>query len=334
VTDPPGNLIDTDRYSDILRPRLMSPGERAISLTNFGRSEQAADIDHPPNCDGFGRLHLFELEAFDDWPSNPLPIRPALQALDLPMDTSLPAQVFQNSGCNWRCWYCYVPFDDLTTRRGEFVPVARMVDCTLETHAGKQMVDLSGGQPDLVPEWPVWFLEELAKRSADQVYVWSDDNLSTDYLWKFLSASEIDLLSDNTRYGRACCIKGFDPESFSFNTRAHAELFDRQFQLLRRLREDSRIDYYVYLTITTPNTTDLAAKMARLVDRLQAIGEYVPLRCVPLKILEWGPMAARMTPATTAALQNQHAAVDAWLTEVHRRFPGTLASVNVEDVPR
>src|SRR5947209_8669309 len=100
MVDPPGNLINTDAYSRSLRGRLVSLDERAISLTNFGRSEQTSDFQKPPNCDGFGRLHLFELEAFPDWPSNPLPIRPALRALGLPMAASISAQVFQNSGCN------------------------------------------------------------------------------------------------------------------------------------------------------------------------------------------------------------------------------------------
>jgi uncharacterized Fe-S cluster-containing radical SAM superfamily protein len=332
MVDPPGNLIRTDEYSDLLRARLMMTENRAISLTNFTRSVQSEDLTVPPNCDGFGRVHLFELEAFDDWPSNPLPIAPALKALGLPGKSSLSAQVFQNSGCNWRCWYCFVPFEDLTTRRGEFVPVTQMVDCTLDTHDGKHMVDLTGGQPDLVPEWAAWFVEELLARAVDRVYVWSDDNLSTDYLWRFLSPAQIAMLGDPTRYGRACCIKGFDVESFSFNTRAYPELFDRQFELLRRLRTDSTIDYYVYLTITTPTALDMATKMSAFVDRLQAVGEYVPLRCVPLKILEWGPVTPRMTVATTEALNNQHAAVDAWLAEIDRRFPGV--SMPIEEAPR
>ena len=332
MVNPPGNLINTGAYSKSLREHLISPHDRSISLTNFGRSSQAEDFRNPPNCGGFGRMHLFELEAFDDWPSNPLPIRPAQHALGLPQATSVSAQVFQNSGCNWRCWYCYVPFADLTTKRGEFVPVERMVDATLEAHEGRHVVDLSGGQPDLVPEWSVWFLEELATRQADRVYVWSDDNLSTDYLWRYLSPAQIDVLGNRSRYGRACCIKGFDDESFSFNTRAYPTMFDRQFDLLRRIRESTQIDYYVYLTITTPTTTELAAKMSHFVDRLQTVGEYLPLRCVPLKIIEWGPMAGRMTPTTTEALHNQFAVVDAWLTETSRRFPGV--AVPIEDVPR
>ena len=35
---------------------------------------------------------------------------PASQALTLPRADLLRAQAFQNAVCNWRCWYCYVPF--------------------------------------------------------------------------------------------------------------------------------------------------------------------------------------------------------------------------------
>lgn len=326
------NFIDTDAVSDSLRGRMIDLERRAISLTNFGRSDQTGDLSAPPNCHGFGRVHTFVEDAFDDWPSNPLPIRPAARGLGLDSPHSLPAQVFQNSGCNWRCWYCYVPFADLTARRGEFVPVDELVDWDLAAHPEKHVVDLSGGQPDLTPEWTVWFLEEADRRGADHVYVWSDDNLSTDHLWRVLTAEQLAYLGEHPRYGRACCIKGYDPESFAFNTMADPSLFDRQFALLQRLQHESAIDFYVYLTITTPSVEDLANRMHRFVDRLQSIDEWLPLRCVPLKVLEWGPVTSRMTPLRATALQHQFAAVEAWLTEVAKRFPGSRPPI--ENVPR
>ena len=99
-----------------------------------------------------------------------------------------------------------------------------------------------------------------------------------------------------------------------------------------RLQSTTEIDYYVYLTITSPSTTELATRMTAFVDRLQMIHEYLPLRCVPLKILEWGPAADRMRDPQRAATNNQFAAVAAWLDEIERRFPGV--STPIEDVPR
>ncbi|GJJ16335.1 hypothetical protein MTY414_00080 [Mycolicibacterium mageritense] len=326
------STINTDSYSARLRPRMLNHDERSISVTNFASSAQSSDLSNPPNCHGFGRRHLFEVEAFNDWPINPLPIRPALRALDQPPATSINAQVFQNAGCNWRCWYCFVPFADLTTHNGVLVPVETMVDCTLADNPDPHMVDLSGGQPDLTPEWPVWFLQALDARSVDRVYVWSDDNLSTDYLWRYLTPAQIAYLGEHPRYGRACCIKGFDPESFAFNTSASPDLFARQFELLHRIRTTTKIDYYVYLTITTPTTNDIEQRMRSFVDRLQSVHEYLPLRCVPLKILEWGPVSGRLNPERRNAMTNQLHAVELWLGELAARFPGVEESI--ENVPR
>lgn len=326
------NFIDTDHVSIDLRSRMVDVDRRAISLTRFPESEQQTDLSEAPNCDGFGRVHTFVEDAFDDWPNNPLPILPAVRALGLTEQSSIAAQVFQNSGCNWRCWYCFVPFADLTARRGTLVPVSQMVTWTLDTHKEPHMVDLSGGQPDLTPEWSVWFLEELDRRSADQVYVWSDDNLSTEHLWTSLSTEQRSYLGEHPRYGRACCIKGYDKASFSFNTLASPEMFDRQFELVRRLREDTKIDFFVYMTITTPTTETLSGNMRAFVDRLQAIHEFLPLRCVPLKILEWGPVGPRLNDERRQALQNQFSALDAWQAEIARRFPGAIPAV--VDVPR
>ncbi len=326
------SMINTDDFSARLRPRMVDINGRGISLTNFTSSAQSADLSLPPNCNGFGRRHLFEVEAFSDWPTNPLPIRPAQHRLQVATTDSISAQVFQNSGCNWRCWYCFVPFSDLTAHNGVMTPVDAMVDCTLADNPGPHMVDLSGGQPDLTPEWSVWFLEALDARNADQVYVWSDDNLSTDYLWRYLTDEQIAYLGNHPRYGRACCIKGFDPESFAFNTSAHPDLFERQLDLLHRIRTTTEIDYYVYLTITTPTTTDIENRVRLFLDRLQQIHEYLPLRCVPLRILEWGPVGRRLDARRRGSMTNQHRAVEVWLTEIEARFPGVEEPI--ENVPR
>ena len=93
------------------------------------------------------------------------------------------------------------------------------------------MIDLTGGQPDLTPEWVPWMIQEIQSRNLDDtIYLWSDDNLSTDYFWRYLSDDDIELVCNERNYGRVCCFKGFDQESFTFNTLADESLFDRQFR--------------------------------------------------------------------------------------------------------
>jgi hypothetical protein len=195
------------------------------------------------------------------------------------------------------------------------------------------MLDLTGGQPDLTPEWPWWMLQALDSNGLDDVYVWSDDNLSTDYLWRYLDRDQIDYLGAHPRYGRACCLKGFDATSFSFNTKASAAAYDFQFDLLQRLQNETSIDYYLYVTFTTPTTQDLNLSMRVFVDRLQDISEFLPLRTVPLRILEWGPVRQRMDAQRRRSLELQVDVVNAWQEELDHRFSGPVPS-RITEVPR
>jgi hypothetical protein len=194
-----------------------------------------------------------------------------------------------------------------------------LVDAYLAGQDPPPILDLSGGQPDLVPEWAVWTLQALEDRGVGHVYVWSDDNLSTDYFWRYLTEPERELLATHPRYGRVCCFKGFDAESFAFNTRAAPELFDRQFELFCRLLSTG-MDLYAYVTLTGPSTSRIGEKVARFVDRLQQIAEMLPLRTVPLEIKVWGPVAPRIGAAHHQALRVQAEAVAAWNTEIGARF--------------
>lgn len=327
--------IDTAGYSAELRDMLIDTDLRAIKLTHFGDSQQSNDLRELPNSGGYGRIHHFSSDEGSDWPANPLPIEPACRALGIDIPTSMNAQVFQSSGCNWRCWYCYVPFEDLTGRRGAHVTVRAMVDGYLALDDRPRVVDLSGGQPDLTPEWPVWFLTELRDRGIDDCYVWSDDNLSTDYLWRYVSEDDRALLDEHANYGRACCLKGYDEHSFAFNTKASPNDFSTQFELLDRLRNATNIDFYVYVTFTAPSIDDgLAKRVGQFVDRLQSVSPTLPLRTVPLKVLEWGPVGPRLNNDRRAALHNQHEVVRLWQHELEDRFSPVERQLSIVDIPK
>jgi len=122
------------------------------------------------------------------------------------------------------------------------------------------------------------------------------------------------------------CIKGFDTESFAFNTTAAPELSDRQFTLFARLLATG-MDLYGYATFTTRSAGGIAAKMRAFTDRLQRIAEHLPLRVVPLEIQVWGPVAPRMRADRHASLGLQQEAVAVWRDELTRRFaPSDLAA--------
>lgn len=316
-------LIDTDKFSQTLRQRGIDDHGKRVLLTRFTGSEQERDLSLPSNCDGFGRIHHFKRDQGTDWPANPLPIDPAAHHLGLETIDTIRAQVFQNAVCSWRCWYCFVDFKLLAgdSKYSEFKSVSQLIDCYLSQENRPPIIDLSGGQPDLVPEWLLWFADELQRRKlSSSVYLWSDDNLSNDYLWRHLKETEIQRLASYSNYGRVGCFKGFDEESFSFNTKAEPELFNRQFGLMRRL-VNAGFDVYGYGTFTSPHSNLVHRRMSNFLDRLQEeIHPNFPLRLVPLKIVEYSPTSYRMNDRTTASLAAQYDAINAWNEELERRF--------------
>ena len=190
------------------------------------------------------------------------------------------------------------------------------------------MIDLTGGQPDLVPEWIPWTLDALGSAGvADSVYVWSDDNLSNDYFFRYLSEDTRYRVAQHPGYGRVCCFKGFDQASFSFNTRAAPDLFDRQFELFSRLLATG-MDLYAYATFTSPTPDSLPAAMTTFVDRLQRISEALPLRLIPLEISEYGPVEPRLRCRTPningGAAASNRCVAERTGPEIHRgRAPDT-----------
>lgn len=326
--------IDTDTWSAQYRAKLVDVNQRRLLITRFTGSVQEADLTEPPNCAGFGRIRHFRRTTAPGWPTNPLPIDPAARALHLVAPDQLPAQVFQLAGCNWRCWYCFVPFDLLSAnpKHAGWLTPAEMVDRYLADPAPPPMIDLTGGQPDLVPEWILWMMTELRNRHLEhEVYLWSDDNLSTDYFWRFLSEADHEVIATYPMYGRVCCFKGFNPASFAFNTHAEPDLFDRQFTLMGHLLELG-IDLYAYTTFTTPTPERIREDMPRFVDRLQALDPNLPLRTVPLEIQVFTPVEARLTEANRAAMLHQWAAIDAWQRELEVRYSAAERAQPITDV--
>ncbi len=314
--------IDTEKFSAKLREKAINIGRKAILVTNFRDSDQEKDFTEASNCKGFGRIRHFRLDAGKDWIPNPLPILPAAKALGVEPDSEIRAQVFQNSICNWRCWYCFVDFKLLCgdSKRASFLTCNEMVDMYIDQLNPPPMLDLTGGQPDLTPEWVPWMMETLRERGLDdKVYLWSDDNLSNDYLWEYLSNDQIDLISSYKMYSRVCCFKGIDESSFSLNTKADPKLFENQFELCRKLF-DLNLDLYFYITLTATTDTDFLKSIPEFFDSAQSIHEFLPLRILPLRIFKYSTIKPRITNILENMLEGQDMALKVWMSELRKRF--------------
>lgn len=327
--------LQSDQLAQRYRSTAIDIPNQRILVTDFRNTRQEEDLTVPPNCGGFGRIRHFVRHRDLTWLPNPLPIDPACKALNLQPHDMIRAQVFQNAVCNWRCWYCFVPFPllDGNKAHSEMVTAAQLIDLWSVETDRPQLIDLTGGQPEIVPEWILWTMRELESRNLTRdVYLWSDDNLSTDYLWTHLTDQDRSYIASYPMYGRVCCFKGFDEHSFSFNTAASPNEYSTQFARMKRLLILG-LDLYCYVTFTTDDTTELRTKMANFVDRLQSLDENLPLRTVPLKIDVFSPTEPRLTPTRISSLENQRFAVDAWKNEIEHRYPASLRNIHISDVP-
>jgi uncharacterized Fe-S cluster-containing radical SAM superfamily protein len=309
-----------------------------VLVSRLEASDQETDLTLPPNCAGLGRIRHFRRETAVGWPSNPLPIDPAARALGLRPSDLVMAQVFQNAACAWRCWYCYVPFNLLAgdERRSEWRTAEELVELWSGEPDRPRVIDLSGGSPDLTPEWVIWFMEALEARGlAGEAYLWSDDNLSTDYVFTRLTEADRDRLVAYRNYGRVCCFKGFDPEAFAFNTGADPAGWERQFELFARY-VDLGLDVFGYVTLTGPNPAVVGNSVPRFVDRLSEIAPELPLRVVPLEIVPFTPMREREERRRAATGETgrtvQAAAITLWRAELERRFSPEQRARNISDV--
>lgn len=319
--------IQTDRFSAALRSRGIDLANRRILITKYRDSLQTQDLTLPANCQGWGRIHHFYRGQSDAWLPNPLPIDPASRWLGLNFPDLIQAQVFQNAICSWRCWYCFVDFRLLSadSRYSSFLTAEEMLDLYLAEDGRPSIIDLSGGQPDLVPEWVLWFADAVAERGLQrEIYLWSDDNLSNDYLWRFLGPEEVRRLSSYRNYGRVGCFKGFDSDSFAFNTHAEPTLFRQQFTRMKKT-VDLGFDVYGYATFTALSDESLARRMSDFLDQLQELVHPIfPLRLVPLEIKAFTPTRRRMNADHERAIAVQKQVLLAWNQELQRRFSAPI----------
>ncbi len=306
--------IRTDDVAARMRSRIVRPALRELLVTRLEGSEQEGDLTSPVNCGGLGRIRHFRRSTAPGWPANFLPIDPAARALNRPQTDLVEAEVFQNAACAWRCWYCYVPFELLggDERRGEWVTADDMVQRYAALPDRPGILDLSGGSPDLTPEWVPWTIEALERQGiSDTTYLWSDDNLSTDLVFTVLDDQQRRSMA-RPGYGRVCCFKGFDAESFAYNTGAEPDGFSLQFDRFSRYL-DLGIDLYAYVTLTGPERDGVEDKMATFIERLEKMWGALPGRTVPLRIDTFGPMVARNAKRDLAVpLAVQEAAIAVW----------------------
>jgi len=204
-------------------------------------------------------------------------------------------------------------------KNGEYFSASELIDMFLAVE-DINVLDLTGGQPDLVPEWILWVMEELDKRNLrNKIFLWVDDNLSIDYFWKYLNNGQIEYITKFPKHSRVGCFKGYDENSFSFNTGVNPKLFQRQFDLFQRFIKEG-IDMYAYVTFTNKEDIHLDRNIKLFMDRLQRLHHNLPLRTIPLKIVSFSAVHSSDQENFSQALNFQFKIYSAWQNELYNRF--------------
>jgi len=315
-------IADFDSIAENLRSKSII-GNNQFLISRFTNSAQEKDLSEGSNCQGFGRIHLFKFDTGNDWVKDPLPHQVAAWKLGLPFRHEERVQVFQNAACNCRCWYCFVDYKLLSASKSnsDFKTADDLLDLFLQEKNRPYIIDLSGGQPDIIPEWPIRMMEALIRRKLDNhCYLWLDDNLTTYYAWKYLTDDDFEVMRNFKNFGRVGCFKGFSPESFHENTRAHPEIFKRQIDIMSKW-VNSGLDMYGYITLTTSSLDNFEQSLKNFMDEVQdKIHPDFLLRIVPLKIALYTPVEGRIDKKTSDAISNQNVVLSAWNDELAKRY--------------
>lgn len=317
------------------RKSIFDENRNAFLLSRVENSDQEKDLTLPPNCDGYGRIRHFKRFISDEWGQDPLPIDPACKILGLKSRDMIITQVFQVASCNVNCWYCFVPDDlkEASKCNAKWFLASDIVDLFQRDCENVSVLDLSGGNPELVPEWIYYIMKELERRKINKkVYLWSDDTLTTSYFFECLNEKQIEYIKNYKNYGKVCCFKGFDKNSFSFNTRLPEVYFDKQFENFERYYTLG-LDLYGYVTFTTDNINNLKEKINKFIERLRKIHPLLPLRVVPLKIAIFTPVLNRLNINYIQALEKQILVYKEWRNQLEDIYDATLLNAKICDIP-
>ena len=304
-----------------IRRKILNCESKMVKLTKFVGLDECNDENCYVNCGGIGRIRKYK--NFSLFLDNANGCRKRLlRGLD-PQTKEFQTQVFQIIGCNMRCWYCFVDDSILNANESNavWVSISDMIDIFLQEVSEPMILDLSGGQPDLVPEWCLWVMEELERKGLkDKVYVWLDDNLGTQgVMEECLTQEQIKYMASFPKHSRACCFKGFNDDTCTFNMRNSTIGIKNQIENFKFLYEYG-FDLYAYITLTGPKGSADKKEIEKFINNMAEIHPKLPLRIIPLKVAEFEATSTRMNQKYYDALQEQFIAYEYWKAVMAERY--------------
>lgn len=320
-----------------LRNKVFDLDGQSLKLVSFSGTKQAEDSYTRADPSGLFRVRHFKSFSMHAQPQGK-PISPRYNCILKRKARSHEKEwktiCLQMIGCSWRCWYCYVDVNLLSgnSKGGIFLTFQEMAKIVLDSVDDSHILDLTGGQSDLIPEWPLVLANEIGNSGSENsnFHIRSEDNLNNDFLWRFLTDRKISELANSPLYTRIGCFKGFNEESVLSSTKtAVAGSYSTQIEVAKRLFS-SGFDPFYYVVFPVSHTQNLESDIRHFFQDLQTIVEWLPLRVVPLKL--------RLTTTwKTAALQEHHPnyeklAHDIWFQLIEEYFGNDAFASELEEV--
>lgn len=266
-----------------MRNRIYRKTDGAVLFANLLGTKEAEDAYHKINLGGFGRIRSFQ--NFQMHIDTGLVVQRKFVRLnsDGKKSSNYSSQVFQVGGCPLRCRYCFVDSKNLngTNPNSRFFLPADIVQMFLTVWPDIRNLDISGGSPDLCPEFVFELLREIELSGLyGKITVWVESNLDMLY-YSRLPKEMIRYIAAFPNLRFLCSIKGWDNASVRFNTR-YLTSFDKQIEGLKFLNL-WHIPLSLYLTFIGDRIPELD-DIINLYSVLNEIHNEIPERCIPLYI--------------------------------------------------
>ena len=318
-------------YNDKCRNEIYNDNKFLMSKLLYKTLEEKKALNI--NLNDFGRIRNFKRKKFDDWNSDPIPMDIISKKLNIEKMDNIDVQMIEVAKCNLHCWWCYLPDEirNINKKYMNWFSAAELLDMIVTENKECKCIYISGGNPELVPELIYDIMKELEKRNlSDKIFLWSDDVLSTDYLVNF-DSKKLNYMIKYKNYAKICCLKGFDPSSYQFNTLINKCEFDNQ---LVRLEKYIKLgfDVYCYVIFTCENIINAEEKIDAFIKKLQKISYYLPLRVVPIKIEKFSSVLLRLNNERENSIKNQYEILKIWNKKIKKIYSNDEIKMNISDI--
>lgn len=285
------------------------------------------------NLNDYGRVRTFRRAKFTDWNSDPIPLDIYSNRFNVEDINSLDVQMIEVGICNLHCWWCYLPdiIRKINSKYMNWFSAKGLIDMLNKENSNCRCLYISGGNPELVPELVYEIMVELKSRNLDdKILLWSDDVLTTDYLLN-MDSEKIKYMVNYKNYAKICCLKGFDEDSFSFNTLLDKKYFNEQLDRLKKYIELG-FDVYSYIIFTCNNLENVSKKLDILIKKLQDISYNLPLRIIPIKIEEFSAVSSRLNVERKHSLDNQYTVLRMWNEKIKKYYSKEELNKNIASI--